>query len=588
MAPLTWKNIDAPNFVGTGNLMSGFGASLGQLGADLRERADRRRQQGVDSYSADALMKLAGVRDQAQFDALRQGLDGSKMSTPALDLFFQHPGLLLEREKLGTEIAGQRIQNDGSVIQNTGFQLDNDQQRITNADLQGDLEAERQGRADQALFNPVRARAVEMASKGQYDAAATLLSDFAAKNPSASGLAASAQEELLGRYRDHQEVRGVDENRNLEIQGRERGNRALDYVHKAGNTFATKAEAIAYANRDSSIGSEQDRQAIIQQISSVPDEQWMPVDPMAAEAFPNWAGRTGVAARDIWRGEQSESAAAIAQIESAQTNNNAYQFKVLQDNITAKTADKNITDAPAVLKEMGFDDGYIRTATEDVNWVENEMRKLGSAVSPQAVLAAVVQMRNTGFIDSNKNFVENEEAAVQLLKDMIDPANIKAQTEQGLRLDGFKKDLADKVSQIEAQRTRVSKLRAAGSPMTEQEQSRLDGMAQSLEASQNAWAAELQAKSDKDGGITRDANGQVIDSPELRAQAAALKNKQDQSAQMIRNGATSSQALLELATSAQAQRQARNQDTNATNQNLARLAEQARNQPGFLDRLFGF
>lgn len=76
MAPLTWRNVDAPNFSPAASFLKiasdGFGQGFGSFGDALMEARDRQKM----NRSAELIPDLAGIKSEADLDQLLSGLDG--------------------------------------------------------------------------------------------------------------------------------------------------------------------------------------------------------------------------------------------------------------------------------------------------------------------------------------------------------------------------------------------------------------------------------------------------------------------------------------------------------------------------------
>lgn len=113
MAPLTWRNVDAPSFSGSNDMW--------RTAAQLMNQGFDRAQQGLkdfrdittDEQSAQLMQQVAAAgNDPAKIAAITAGANPAYLSPAALNFANNQPGVLLDRE-------GKQLQNTGEGIQNT-------------------------------------------------------------------------------------------------------------------------------------------------------------------------------------------------------------------------------------------------------------------------------------------------------------------------------------------------------------------------------------------------------------------------------------------------------------------------------------
>lgn len=101
---LTWKNVDAPNFSGVGNLMQGGMVSLNDAFNNIAEQARRREAIQRSRYSNQALIDMMGVTDPNSISQFAKGLDSKKLTSDALSLIMAQPDTLQDRQSKGIAI----------------------------------------------------------------------------------------------------------------------------------------------------------------------------------------------------------------------------------------------------------------------------------------------------------------------------------------------------------------------------------------------------------------------------------------------------------------------------------------------------
>ena len=179
MAPLTWRNVDGPNFSGANDMWK-VAASLMNSGFDrARQGMNDFRTITTDEQSS-ALMQqiIAAGDDPAAIAAATSGANAAYLSPEALKFANNQPGVLLDREGKALANTGEGLNNTirGQTIQSNDFNFGRKQIEAQRAD------------ADYALLP-------EALSTMQ-----TIRSNLASTDPATVAQAQAQQGEFLGKY----------------------------------------------------------------------------------------------------------------------------------------------------------------------------------------------------------------------------------------------------------------------------------------------------------------------------------------------------------------------------------------------------
>ena len=188
MAPLTWKNVDAPSLSVAGGLTQGAAESWQNAMQGLSSMFADNRERRQDRASTQALMGAAGITDPEQLKAYLASIDPSKLTPDA-----------------ALAMSGRM----GEVLDYQYRQLQAD-------DLRSDMQQEqyernrgqKQDRATDA-FSALALRAEQMAREGRGDSARELVMEFGKQNPYAQDAVRTAlgnidkvNSEYIGRTAD--------------------------------------------------------------------------------------------------------------------------------------------------------------------------------------------------------------------------------------------------------------------------------------------------------------------------------------------------------------------------------------------------
>ncbi|MCF8861664.1 putative structural protein [Agrobacterium phage OLIVR2] len=126
MAPLTWRNVDAPNFSGTAQSLQLASSLLSNATSGLNEGLDRFNKNRRADVSGSLIMDALRYTDpDAYANALRSGTVGAGVR--GRDLNPEARQFLQNRERDLINNQGYRLQNDGRGIQNQTSQFNLDQ-----------------------------------------------------------------------------------------------------------------------------------------------------------------------------------------------------------------------------------------------------------------------------------------------------------------------------------------------------------------------------------------------------------------------------------------------------------------------------
>ncbi len=165
MAPLTWRNVDAPSFAGANDLWAqsskNFNNAIGLLDSGIGGFQDAK----TTAQSNALAQEVMKYQDPAAYEAALRagtvgaGLDPRYLTPAALDFQNQHKASLLAEDKAALDITGAGLDNQGKGINNqTGqFNLDQGRQAAALAATQ---------RAVLPEANRIRAQIQSMADSG--------------------------------------------------------------------------------------------------------------------------------------------------------------------------------------------------------------------------------------------------------------------------------------------------------------------------------------------------------------------------------------------------------------------------------------
>lgn len=189
MAPLTWRNVDAPSFSGP-NEMWKLAATLMNQGFDSTRRGiNDFREITTEEQSAALMQKVIGAGgDQAAIQAAVAGGNAAFLSPQALDFANKQPGVLLDRQATTANIERTGILNQSTrqSMNIAGYDFGRKQKLDERADANYALVPE----ATAAMTN---LRSQMAAGTLTGDAAATAQQDFITKYGRALGITDAAQ-----------------------------------------------------------------------------------------------------------------------------------------------------------------------------------------------------------------------------------------------------------------------------------------------------------------------------------------------------------------------------------------------------------
>lgn len=161
MAPLTWRNVDAPNFSGTAQSLQVASALLGNATSGLNEGIDRLRSNQRRDASGSLMLDALKYTDADAFaNALRSGTVGAGMQ--GRDLTPEALQFLANREAGLIANQGARLRNDGQGINNATSQFNLDEGRAASARGQG-------YRDNQPAANEIMTQARALMESGEID-----------------------------------------------------------------------------------------------------------------------------------------------------------------------------------------------------------------------------------------------------------------------------------------------------------------------------------------------------------------------------------------------------------------------------------
>ena len=137
MAPLTWRNVDAPSFSGP-NEMWKLAATLMNQGFDSARRGINDFRDITTAEQSAKMMQdvIAAGNDPAAIQAAVAGGNSAYLSPAALEFANRQPGVLLDRQQAEANIAGTGLQNQirGQQIRVNDFDFANAQTDRQRAD----------------------------------------------------------------------------------------------------------------------------------------------------------------------------------------------------------------------------------------------------------------------------------------------------------------------------------------------------------------------------------------------------------------------------------------------------------------------
>lgn len=179
MAPLTWRNVDSPNFSGANDMWK-VAASLMNSGFDrARQGLNDFRTITTDEQSSALMQQIIGAGDDpAAIAAATSGANAAYLSPEALMFANNQPGVLLDREGKALANTGEGLNNTirGQTIRGNDFDFGRKQIEAQRAD------------ADYALLP-------EALSTMQ-----TIRTNLASTDPATVAQAQAQQGEFLGKY----------------------------------------------------------------------------------------------------------------------------------------------------------------------------------------------------------------------------------------------------------------------------------------------------------------------------------------------------------------------------------------------------
>lgn len=189
MAPLTWRNVDAPNFSGPNEMWKLAATLMNQGFGSARRGINDFREITTDEQSAAMMQKVIGAgNDPAAIQAAVQGGNAAFLSPQALDFANKQPGVLLDRK--ATEA---NIERTGILNKATRQNMD-----VTAYDFGRKQTLDQRSDANYALIPEATAAMTNLRTQMAAgtltgDAAATAQQDFIQKYGRALGITDASQ-----------------------------------------------------------------------------------------------------------------------------------------------------------------------------------------------------------------------------------------------------------------------------------------------------------------------------------------------------------------------------------------------------------
>ena len=115
MAPLTWRNVDAPSFSGSNEMWKLAATLMNQGFNSARRGINDFREITTDEQSAAMMQKVIGAgNDPAAIQAAVAGGNAAFLSPQALDFANKQPGVLLDRQQTQANIERTGILNQST------------------------------------------------------------------------------------------------------------------------------------------------------------------------------------------------------------------------------------------------------------------------------------------------------------------------------------------------------------------------------------------------------------------------------------------------------------------------------------------
>ena len=449
MAPLTWRNVDAPNLSGAAAITESSSKAWGDAMGIMGDMMAKRREQRIGAASAAALAGASGITDPVAFAEYMKTVDATQVSPEAL-------GMLMGRPQELVELRGAELSNE-NVMQQMKFDREDQEWDIRNKeqefsfdaqDQNSQMESERLGRevtgyeldktrnTDKAELDsgPIILQANQMARDGNIDGARALLEKHAKENPYSSKLLKDEIGKLPGVYQA--EVKD-----DQFAEGTAAGKKAKEWVDNHIGEHFTTNEMIAAINNDKNLTPDEKRAATKR-------AEGLDISKMNTRSIFEPSIDIGNTAR-----VSDQSYLLVS--DNVNRNITAKDEQARFDAVSAELT-QGIKNPKDILKENGFFERYWDQGLEAD--VKNIAKKAG--VTEGQAMAAVLETARLGgsnlsWIDSTNDesrsiHVEN---AIKYAKDMTDPKQVEERNREQMGLRNVQQalnDATDKINQARA------------------------------------------------------------------------------------------------------------------------------------------
>lgn len=416
--PLTWKNVDAPNFTGTGALLEGAQSSFSNAIATLQAGAERAAAQRRQRYSASALQGLAGVTDPNEVAAYLGGLNATDLTPEALAVAMKQPEVLLERQKM-----------------QLGLQ-----------EAQGDLDHKvgtRQGALD-AMDNLMAAQAASM----QGDVAGALAAQQGITNPYELQAFMGGTQDVLSNATSYQGYRGTEKNYNDAMEAEQRTDRLREQFYNDVLPNAnSKEEAIrTFMNSDASA---EDKEAFSNMIGAKEDGEFQLIDPTTTTIFEqdptfNESALQNESTQN-WLGSVIENKTNVNPVIRFETTSRNLAEATNEDG-SQKTAVEKLQDVFGI-EAPGIGWSGMNQQIENLT---TAAKAEGLDVTENDIIAAIRENQTTSGIAFNDTLVFDKKGVLDTLKTIKDPKLNRSSMAELESFDRFNDRLTTITEKIES------------------------------------------------------------------------------------------------------------------------------------------
>lgn len=420
MAPLTWRNVDAPNMSGSAALMESAQNSFTNAMDLLTKNADRAAAQRRQTASQQALAGLAGIQNPNEVANYISGLDASQLSPEALEVMMRQPEVLLDRQR--QQLGLDEIRGD------IGWK-ENSREGILNS-AAARLEARRQAGAEGDL-------------RQAYDTLSGL---------SGHALLAALQDTggLESSTADWQSRRGTETAYNDNRHKLAVSNSARDYVY--GNLYqnANNAEEAKLRARQE-IDDPELLQTVESMIDGSGDERFQIRDENIEDVFKSDASMSELANR-ITNDHDTINLDITNRIQS----NPLTSFAAAKATFEGLLEDGSPGDIAAALEKSGISSAGIGWdgINQDFDDIIQELGKTGIKVDRKDVAVASMETARTSGIAFNDNLKNNKKAIADLLRSTKDFSAMRLANNDLQQFESFNSILENNAAEIENLRTR--------------------------------------------------------------------------------------------------------------------------------------